>query len=1042
MIFKRKDVELNSNKIKVIINGGKEMKRNKRIGLIMVIIILLSMTLPVVNASNNTPMNTKENKTDTTNTNTTKSTNGQGNSKIENSSNTKNENGTKNKEVVKPKSNETKSTNQATVDNGKQESSKKANDGIMTTSITEEDGIMPLAAGSTQTIANGTYMIKSLLNTNKVLDIDGGSKNNNANLQIWSKANVDQQKFNITYLGNGYYTIQAVHSKKVLDVAGAGKKNGTNVQQYASNGSDAQKWMIKKEKSGYYSIVSKCNGLYLDVAAGSTKDGTNVQVYKGNGTKSQLFAFEKIEPPTKTIENGTYILKSALNANKVVDIYAGSTSNGANAQLYTRNDSNAQKFNINYLGNGYYTIQCVSSKKMLDVYAAGKTNGTNVDQYASNGTDAQKWVIRKESNGYYSIISKCNNLYLDVAAGSTKDGTNLQMFQRNGTKSQLFTFEKTMVAQQTIKDGMYKIKSAKDTSKVVTVANGSTANSANIELSTDKNNKYQKFHVTHLGSGYYSIRAVHTKLSLDVKGSSTINGTNVLQYTYTGSNNQKWIIKDCGNGRYNIISKCNNLCLDVAAGSTKDGTNIQMYAGNGTDAQKFIFEATSAQALDNGMYEIQSALDSNKVLDIAGGSTANNANVQIWSKSNVNQQKFQITHLGSNYYTIQAVHSKKVLDVAGAGKNNGTNVQQYTGNSSEAQKWLIKDWGDGTYSILSKCNSLYLDVAAASTKDGTNVQMFKGNNTASQKFRLVKTTATGTSNFSTLNESKYPGYKALLQKVQSQHPNWIITIKYTGLDWNTVINCEDQVINGSPKSLTQYGNQWKNGNTQYGTGWYRASKAAIAYMMDPRNSLDEGYIFQFQNLTSTAGTRTDISKMIAGSFLTKYTSYSTNSIIDAIMSSAKNNHVSPFHIVSRMLQEQGSNGSVLNGYTYNGRKVYNLFNIGATGNSDAEIIKNGAKYAYDNHWFTPQACINGSVSFLNNGYFKKGQTTLYFQKFNVVDKSNLYNHQYMQNIRAANDEGKRISDEYKRNGLLNLQFEFVIPVYENMPSKACPSPAR
>ena len=467
-----------------------------------------------------------------------------------------------------------------------------------------------------------------------------------------------------------------------------------------------------------------------------------------------------------------------------------------------------------------------------------------------------------------------------------------------------------------------------------------------------------------------------------------------------------------------------------------------MYKANGSIAQKFIFEATSAQAIENGMYEIQTALNTNKVLDVSGGSTANFANIQIWGRSDVNQQKFNVTHLGNNYYTIQAVHSKKVLDVAGAGKTNGTNIQQYASNNSDAQKWLIKDLGDGYYSIISKCNNLYLDIAGASTKDGTNVQMYKGNHTASQKFKFVKTTAVGTSNFSTLNESKYPGYKALLQKVQNQHPNWIITVKYTGLDWNTAVNSEDQLVGGSPKSLTQYGNQWKNGNTQYGTGWYRASKAAIAYMMDPRNSLDEGYIFQFQDLTSTVGTASDLSKMIAGTFLTKYTTSSTNSIINTILSSSKTYKVSPYHIVSRMLQEQGTNGSTLNGYTYNGRKVYNLFNIGATGNSDSEIIRNGAARAYNEKWFSPELCIEGSVKFLNNEYFTKGQTTLYFQKYNVVDKNNLYNHQYMQNIRAANDEGKRISDDYKRNGLLNLRFEFVIPVYENMPAKACPAPAR
>ena len=303
----------------------------------------------------------------------------------------------------------------------------------------------------------------------------------------------------------------------------------------------------------------------------------------------------------------------------------------------------------------------------------------------------------------------------------------------------------------------------------------------------------------------------------------------------------------------------------------------------------------------------------------------------------------------------------------------------------------------------------------------------------------IKVKKKNTSNFANIDESKYPGFKQALQQLQSQHPNWILTIKYTGIDWNTALNGEDVLVNGTPKSLTQRTGQWINGNTEYGTGWRRASREAIAYMMDPRNSLDETYIFQFQDLTSIAGTYDDISKMIEDSFLTKYQTSSTDSIINAILSSSRTYNVSPYHLVSRILQEQGNNGSSLNGYTYNGRTVYNLFNIGATGNSDAEIIQNGAKYAYDHHWFTPETCILGSASFLNSGYLSKGQTTLYFQKYNVVNKP-YYENQYMQNIRAANDEGARISDEYKKNGLINGEFEFVIPVYENMPTSAVPRP--
>ena len=137
-----------------------------------------------------------------------------------------------------------------------------------------------------------------------------------------------------------------------------------------------------------------------------------------------------------------------------------------------------------------------------------------------------------------------------------------------------------------------------------------------------------------------------------------------------------------------------------------------MYKGNGTNSQLFVFEPTEElkQTIKDGMYKIKSAINTNKVLDISGGSIKNNANVALWSDTNKNHQKFHITYLGDGYYSIRMVHSKSSLDVTGAGTTNGTNVQQYAYNGSSAQKWAIKDWGNGRYSIMSKCNGLYLDV--------------------------------------------------------------------------------------------------------------------------------------------------------------------------------------------------------------------------------------------------------------------------------------------------------------------------------------------
>ena len=150
--------------------------------------------------------------------------------------------------------------------------------------------------------------------------------------------------------------------------------------------------------------------------------------------------------------------------------------------------------------------------------------------------------------------------------------------------------------------------------------------------------------------------------------------------------------------------------------------------------------------------------------------------------------------------------------------------------------------------------------------------------------RVVIKIYTDLGDFSSLDESKYPGYKQALQQLQNQHPNWNIRVLYTGLDWNDVINAEDQVVSGSPKSLIHeyYGNQsaeWRNGTEKYDVSqeYYRASRKAIEYMMDPRNSLQAAWIFQFQDLSSSTGTREEIARMVSGTFL------DTDSIINNIL---------------------------------------------------------------------------------------------------------------------------------------------------------------
>ena len=84
--------------------------------------------------------------------------------------------------------------------------------------------------------------------------------------------------------------------------------------------------------------------------------------------------------------------------------------------------------------------------------------------------------------------------------------------------------------------------------------------------------------------------------------------------------------------------------------------------------------------------------------------------------------------------------------------------------------------------------------------------------------------------------------------------------------------------------------------------------------------------------------------MVANSFL------DSDACVNAILQAAQTHNVNPYYIVARIFQEQRKDGSVLSkGQGYNGQYVgvYNVFNIGASGNGKETVILNGLKKAQE-----------------------------------------------------------------------------------------------
>ena len=310
-----------------------------------------------------------------------------------------------------------------------------------------------------------------------------------------------------------------------------------------------------------------------------------------------------------------------------------------------------------------------------------------------------------------------------------------------------------------IEEGVYTIQSALNSNKVVDIANGAenAKDGTNIQLFDSNKSEAQKWQIKNNGDGTYTVINPKSGKTIDVSGGGMQDGVNVQIYQGNSSCAQKWRIAQNDDGTYTFYSTCSGRPLDVNGASAANGANIQIYAPNKTTAQKWILKlytvpetsqenvvpkVPSSESGNNaeigGVYTIRSALNSNKVVDIANGAenAKDGTNIQLFDSNKSEAQKWQIVKNLDGTYTIINPRSQKTLDVAGAGIINGANVQIFLQNGTCAQKWNIKTNSDGTYTFQSTCSALVLDIESANTNNGTNIQLFTSNNTNAQKWKL------------------------------------------------------------------------------------------------------------------------------------------------------------------------------------------------------------------------------------------------------------------------------------------------------------------
>jgi pectin lyase len=249
----------------------------------------------------------------------------------------------------------------------------------------------------------------------------------------------------------------------------------------------------------------------------------------------------------------------------------------------------------------------------------------------------------------------------------------------------------------------------------------------------------------------YMIKNQNSGLYLDVDSAKAANGTNIQQWgaTEAGVQNTFRAIS-AGDGYYYLYAQVGDKAtylVDVTGQKTTDGTNIEIYTNSGKDCQKFKFYQNS-----DGSYIIlpKHAKDT-ECLAVESASTSSGANIIQWTVNTSDTSQHwileKVTNTGcemdtSQIYMFKNVNSQLYMNVAGGSTEDGTNIQQWGGSTDTPYNYnsfTLKAFAGGGnyYYIVSRLGNYCLK--AESSSAGGNICLAPySTKDSSMLFRFVK----------------------------------------------------------------------------------------------------------------------------------------------------------------------------------------------------------------------------------------------------------------------------------------------------------------
>ncbi|RXK85820.1 RICIN domain-containing protein [Filimonas effusa] len=133
--------------------------------------------------------------------------------------------------------------------------------------------------------------------------------------------------------------------------------------------------------------------------------------------------------------NGTFVILNRYSG-KPLEVSGASTANGANIIQWGANGGTNQRWTLNQLSGGYYSVIGVQSSRALEVYQSATTDGADVDLWDYSGGNHQQWQLISLGSGFYRIVNRNSGKDLTVTSASTANGADIVQSTYTGSESQ------------------------------------------------------------------------------------------------------------------------------------------------------------------------------------------------------------------------------------------------------------------------------------------------------------------------------------------------------------------------------------------------------------------------------------------------------------------------------------------------------------------------------------------------------------------------------------------------------------------------------